>query len=161
LRNAQAGRPLRTTKGETPNGSNSLSVSGSYRGGKTTMQNNSTPSSQLGLFPSRAKPSEPHAPVFGRRGAPLAATADPESSKHAAAEIDANGGRQRRKAAVLAALRTQPEPVTSLELSEASGLCRFACARALPDLAHDGIVQRCPMRVCRAAGRLCITWGAR
>jgi hypothetical protein len=120
---------------------------------------NAESSEQLGLFSPRSD-QRPHAPVFARRSAPLAATTDPETSKLAAAEIDANGGRQRRKAAVLAALRTQPEPVTSLELSQASGLCRFACARALPDLDHDGIVQRCPTRICRAGGRLCITWRA-
>lgn len=122
-------------------------------------QNECTPSSQLGLFPSRTKLG-PHAPVFGKRSGPLAATADPESSKLAAVEIDANGGRQRRKAAVLAALQSQSGPITSLELAEASGLCRFACARALPELCRGSLVQRCTMRVCRVGGRLCITWRA-
>jgi hypothetical protein len=135
-----------------------MGVSG-YRGDETTMrQSNFTPSSQLGLFSSRTKPSVLHAPVFGRRSAPLAATADPESSKLAAAEIDANGGRQSRKAAVLAFLRNQSAPMTSFELARAAGMDRYAVARALPDLRHDHIVERAEMRACRVTGRQSFTW---
>lgn len=119
---------------------------------------NAESSGQLGLFPSRTKPAEPHAPVFGRRSAPLAATADPESSKLAAAEINANGGRQSRKAAVLAFLRDQTSPLTSFEVARAAGFDRYMVARTLPDLFRDHLVERHEMRACRVTGRLSLTW---
>jgi len=123
-------------------------------------QSHSNPESseQLGLFSSRTKPSAPHNPVFGRRSAPLAATADPVSSKLAAAEINANGARQSRKTAVLAFLRTQSAPMTSFELARAAGMDRYAVARALPDLRHNHLVERAEMRACRVTGRQSFTW---
>jgi len=111
---------------------------------------------QLDFFRGQQQRERP--PVLGK--ALLAASADPASSALAAAEITANGTRQSRKAAVLAALQSQGGPATSLELANSSGLCRFAIARALPDLEHDSLAKRHPMRVCRAGGRLCITWTA-
>jgi hypothetical protein len=110
---------------------------------------------QLPLFPSSSKPRRP---VFAKRGAPLAATADPASSALAAAHIDANGTRQSRKAAVLAFLRNQRAPMTSFELARAAGMDRYAVARALPDLRHDHMVERVEMRACRVTGRQSFTW---
>jgi hypothetical protein len=121
---------------------------------------NSSGDPQLGLFPTRSKSSGPRPPVFGRRNAPLAATADPVSSKLAAAEITANGMRQSRKAAVLAFLREQSAPLTSFELARAADMDRYAVARALPDLRHDRLVDQDEMRTCRVTGRQSFTWRA-
>ena len=107
-------------------------------------------------------------PLFGGTGprrtprpAPLARSTDPESSRLAADAVTASGARASQKRAILAALSTQTEPLTSLELAHAMGMDRYIVARRLPDLARDGRVERAPMRECREGHRPAITWRAR
>jgi hypothetical protein len=89
--------------------------------------------------------------------APLAATADPESSHIAAPNLIASGKLDSQKGGLLAWLRSPAEPLTSAEISAASGLDRQLVARRLPDLAREEIVERRPMRACRATGSEAIT----
>ncbi len=111
-------------------------------------------------------------PLFGRRlgpparrlhpdRAPLAAAADPISSHLAAAELTSSGRRASQKAEIVAWLRTQERPLTSMEITHAADLDRYMVARRLPDLERDGFVERGPMRVCTASGRPAITWRIR
>ncbi len=104
------------------------------------------PKEQLGLFGNRA---------------PLAAARDPLSSHLAAAELIASGRRDSQKREILEWLRRQSQPVTSMEAAHAMGLDRYIVARRLPDLAHDGLVERGPMRECAVSLRQAITWRAR
>lgn len=93
--------------------------------------------------------------------APLAATADPESSHIAARKLIASGRHASQKAAILDWLRSQTEPLTSAEIAARSGFGRYLVARRLPDLARDGQVERCPMRECSTTGSQAIIWRAR
>lgn len=102
------------------------------------------------------QPSLFDAPAFSNR-APIAANVDPLSSHLAAQEITRSGRRGAQKRAVLEALKAAPER-TSAELARFAGLDRYAVARRLPDLAHDGFAEQGPMRKCRITGRPAVTW---
>jgi hypothetical protein len=91
----------------------------------------------------------------------LARASDPVSSQLAAEEVTASGHRDSQKREILAALRSEPEPVSSMELSRATGLDRYVVARRLPDLERDGMVERGPLRTCRISNRAAVTWSAR
>ncbi len=110
---------------------------------------------QLSMFGT----AEPAVRQFSNR-APLAASSDPISSHIAAAEITSSGRRASQKAEIVAWLRTQERPLTSMEIAQAAILDRHLVARRLPDLERDGLVERGPMRSCTASGRPAITWKA-
>jgi hypothetical protein len=99
-------------------------------------------------------------PHFFAPRKPIAAKADPVSSHLAAAEITASGLRAGQKAELLEWLRGALEPLTSAEISAASGFDRHGVARRLPDLAADKLVERCPIRDCRQSRRPAVTWRA-
>jgi len=92
--------------------------------------------------------------------APIAANADPLTSHLAAAEITASGQRTSEKRKVLAALKEEPLNITSMELARRMNVDRYMVAKRLPDLAEDGLVQRCDPRNCSVTKRKAITWRA-
>ena len=92
--------------------------------------------------------------------APIAAKSDPVSSHLAAAEVTASGLRAGQKAEILWWLRSSREPLTSAEVAADGSFDRHAVARRLPDLAAYGLIERCPIRLCRKSGRPSVTWRA-
>ena len=109
-------------------------------------------SGQLSLV---LEPEPQPRPVRMPDRAPLARSSDPLSSHLAADEVTRSGRR-----ALLAWLRGQTRPMTSAEIAVASGMDRHGVARRLPDLAHDGLEERCSMHDCGVTGRLAINWRA-
>ena len=91
---------------------------------------------------------------------PIAANADPFTSHLAGLEITTSGQRTSEKRRVLEALKLEPLYITSAELAIRTGLDRHLVARRLPDLAEDGLVERCAARNCSVTGRKAITWRA-
>ena len=89
---------------------------------------------------------------------PLAAESDPVTSRLAGADVTQSGRRDTQKRALLAWLRGAREPMTSAEIAAAGQFDRHGTARRLPDLAEDGIVERCHMRTCLQTGRPSVTW---
>ena len=76
---------------------------------------------------------------------PLAASADPDSSRVASEQLSLSGKRDAQKREVLKALRFQNDHhflPTSRELSERSGIDRHVCGRRMSDLERDGFVER-------------------
>ncbi len=76
---------------------------------------------------------------------PLAASADPDSSRVAGEQLTASGSQDRQKHEVLTALsKLNAEHVypTSLEMSNLTGMDRHLLARRLPDLMHDRLVDQ-------------------
>lgn len=106
-------------------------------------------------------------PLFGetstrprRNLAPLASAADPISSHLAAAEVTNSGRRASQKLEILTWLRGQSQAVSSMEIAAAANIDRSVVARRLPDLEHDGLVERGAMRECAVSRRQAITWRA-
>lgn len=115
---------------------------------------------QPSLWDNPPKPCARPAQDFRNRQ-PLAAAGDPASSHLAAHELTSSGRRDSQKREILEWLRRQPRPLTSAEIAHAASIDRYVCARRLPDLQRDGLVERCAMRECVATGRQAITWRAR
>src|ERR1700693_3902214 len=92
---------------------------------------------------------------FGNR-APLAARSDPATSTLAAAKFTQSGKRASRKAELLEWLQSDGRTLTSLEISAFSSgrFERHDVAKRLPDLAHDGLIERQPARICSVGGGL-------
>jgi predicted HTH transcriptional regulator len=88
---------------------------------------------------------------------PLAASVDPATSHIAAHEITRTGLRGRQKKQVLEAVKRFPDR-TSAELALTLNLDRYAVARRLPDLMHDGLVEQGPARNCSVTGHKAVTW---
>lgn len=91
---------------------------------------------------------------------PIFANNDPHTSALAAAEITSSGQRTSEKRKVLEALRAEPLHITSMELAKRLGVDRYMVAKRLPDLACDGLVERCAARNCSVTKRKAITWRA-
>ncbi len=108
---------------------------------------------------SRTAPGTTHQERRFPNRAPIAANCDPISSHLAAAEVTASGLRASQKAELLEWLLGR-EALTSAEISAASGFDRHGVARRLPDLAADGLIERCSIRTCRQSGRPAVTWRA-
>jgi hypothetical protein len=107
-----------------------------------------------------AAPQPVERPHFFAPRTPIAAKTDPITSHLAASEITASGLRAGQKRELLEWLRGVREPLTSAEISAASGFDRHGVARRLPDLAADKLVERCLIRDCRQSGRPAVTWRA-
>lgn len=88
---------------------------------------------------------------------PIARTGDPATSKLAGQELTVSGKRQTLKARVLDALRRYPNR-TSAELAAASGFPHATCHKRLPDLEHDGKVEKTAARACTVTGKQAVTW---
>jgi predicted transcriptional regulator len=84
---------------------------------------------------------------------------DPVSSHYAAEEAVSSGLVGRQAGAVLQALRRFPRS-TSRELSESSGIDRYAVGRRLSELRDAGLVDRDDgdQRKCLVAGRKACVW---
>jgi hypothetical protein len=108
--------------------------------------------------PAPAKTATTEQRIFANR-APIAANSDPLSSHVAGAEITASGQRSCQKAEILDWLRGR-EPLTSAEIAAAGCFDRHMVARRLPDLAADGLLERCSLRACQQSGRSAVTWRA-
>lgn len=96
-------------------------------------------------------------PPIRRIETPIARANDPESSHRAGEEITASGRRQQQIAQTINAVRRFPGR-TSLELSELTGLCRFALARRLPEAVTAGAIVKGIQRPCSVTGKLALTW---
>ncbi len=116
-----------------------------------------------------AGPAEGQTPLFGKPEprarrildrAPRTAAGDPISSYLAVAELTRCERWAAQKSEALTWLRAQGRPFTSMEIADAVGPDRYMCARHLPDLEKDGLVERCPVRECFASRRSAITWRA-
>jgi hypothetical protein len=105
----------------------------------------------------------PQASLFdSRRIGPLAANADPATSKFAARAHIATGQHGRQCALVLELVRRFPFH-TSRELATFAaeeGIDRFTIARRLPDLQGDGLVAKSGVRECAVGGKASVTWVA-
>ena len=86
-----------------------------------------------------------------------ARTTDPASSHLAAADVEASGAGARQARAVLAAVARWPGR-TAREISDSTGLDRYAVSRRLPELEEAGEVRRGAMRRCQVGGRQSLTW---
>ena len=72
-----------------------------------------------------------------------------------------SGKRDSQKLEIVNWLRGQSRAFTSMEIAVAADLDRYIVARRLPDLEHDGLVERGEMRECSVSRRQAITWRAR
>ena len=103
----------------------------------------------------------PQASLFNSvRTGPLAAKADPISSKFAARHLISSGMHGRQTRAVLELVRAHPS-LTSRELGaldDARGLDRYVVARRLSDLERRGLVVKESARTCSIGLRLAVVW---
>jgi DNA-binding MarR family transcriptional regulator len=88
---------------------------------------------------------------------PLFRRQDPDSSRQAADLMKDSGQLDGQRAQVREALINHPGS-TSAELARKTGLDRYVIARRLPDLEHDGLAFRGPIRTCLARGTNAMTW---
>lgn len=88
---------------------------------------------------------------------PLSRASDPWTSYQAAEQLAKTGRWANQKAAVLAAVRTNPGS-TSAELAVTMAGDRYVPSRRLAELERDGLVTRGPARLCRVTHKNCITW---
>ncbi len=86
-----------------------------------------------------------------------ARSTDPSTSHEAANYIVATGVQGDQQAAAASAVRRFPG-LTSLELANETGICRYVLARRLPELAEIGSVWRGPKRECKVSERSACTW---
>lgn len=82
---------------------------------------------------------------------------DPDTSYAAAVSCTASGRRKTQRELLFAALQRYPGH-TSAELARICGIDRYAAARRLPDLRHDGFAENGDERICTVQGTLAITW---
>ena len=87
---------------------------------------------------------------------PIAANADPETSRLSAEAITASGERDRQVEAVAEAVRAFPGH-TTLELAELSGIDRYTLARRVSEAEAQGLLRRGPAKV-QANGRRAEPW---
>jgi hypothetical protein len=101
------------------------------------------------------------APLQFENRAPIAASADPWTSKAAGRQLTKSGRRDSQKGMVLECLRKYPLGVTSAELALFESLNRYLVARRLPDLERDGYVQRLEAARCTVSGKFAVCWRVR
>lgn len=93
--------------------------------------------------------------------APISASADPDTSRLAAAEITKSGKRQGQCMGILALVKKYPD-CTSFELSRKRG-CKYdrsTVAKRLPNLEHGKLVFKSGTKVCGVSGKKAVTWRA-
>ncbi|HIE0125284.1 TPA: winged helix-turn-helix domain-containing protein [Stenotrophomonas maltophilia] len=80
------------------------------------------------------------------------------STSHEAARYVVESGMQGdQQAAAAVAVKCHPG-LTSNELAQETGMCRYVLARRLPELAETGRVWRGPKKPCAVSGRSACTW---
>lgn len=85
---------------------------------------------------------------------PNARNSDPVTSVLAGEAIENSGVADSQRLIVLAAVCSHPG-LTSKELANKTGLCRFMVARRLPEIAK---VKKGKIRVCTVGGKASLTW---
>ena len=93
----------------------------------------------------------------------LARRTDPDTSHQAAITFVAVGKHAKQSAEVLNTLRrinASRVMVTSAALAAYMGVDRRVPARRLPDLAKQGLVERCKKTTCTVNGTSAVTWKA-
>lgn len=92
---------------------------------------------------------------------PRARTTDARSSHEAAAAVEKSGLAKAQAQRVLAGIRRHPGS-TSMELSRAARIERYAVARRLPELAEVGLVEKIlptdATAPCSVSGKRAIRW---
>ena len=96
------------------------------------------------------------------RTSQLSRKKDPPSSKLAALRLVESGKHKTQKAQILAMLRNMGPNlmVTSAELAHYMKIDRYAAGRRLPDLAKDGVVEKCGIKTCSINNTPAVTWRA-
>jgi len=89
--------------------------------------------------------------------APIVRSSDPLSSFEAAEEVTQSGLRQHQAQRCLQGVERYPGK-TSRELARLIDLDRYAVARRLPDLEHDGHIRKGTARPCEIGRRQAVTW---
>lgn len=99
----------------------------------------------------------------GMRGAlnsPIAANADPDTSKLAAEQITESGKREGQCLGVLALVRKYPD-CTALELSvKGRTYDRNVIGRRLSELEHGKLIRKSGTKACEVSGKKATTWRA-
>ena len=87
----------------------------------------------------------------------LARNSDISTSHEAATFLVASGIQSDQQAQAAAAVKRHPG-MTSMELSQATGLDRHMLGRRLPELLDDGRAWRGPKKTCKVSERSACTW---
>lgn len=87
----------------------------------------------------------------------LARSTDISTSHEAAAHVVSSGLQAIQQDRTANAVKHHPG-LTSNELAQATGQCRYMLARRLPELIADGRVWRGPKKPCEVSGRSACTW---
>lgn len=82
---------------------------------------------------------------------------DPASSHLAAAEVVASGQVSRNVARVVEGLMANPG-ATARELAGLIGMDRTEASRRTSDAEEKGLIRKGPLRLCKAGGRMSVTW---
>ena len=88
---------------------------------------------------------------------PLSHRHDPDTSRQAAALVDATGTRDDHITIIVSAVRRHPGH-TSAELAQITGLERHEAARRTADAEHRGLIRKGPARKCSLSHRAAVTW---
>jgi hypothetical protein len=90
---------------------------------------------------------------------PIARTVDPSTSHEAAAEHTGSGKRDSHKSQLLGWMADHPGPTgTKREVSRDSGIAHEIVCKRMPDLARDGFVRKCGVKVCSVTGHNAAIW---
>jgi CRP-like cAMP-binding protein len=87
----------------------------------------------------------------------LSRTTDPQTSREAAALMDATGTATAHRDACLAEVKRLPGQ-TAAEIAKALGLERHEPSRRLPELRQRGLVRNGTSRICAVQGHRSMTW---
>ena len=120
-------------------------------GSQNGFRNQHTPQ-QCDLFGDVNRESKKQVPVFAKK--------DPATSQLAGEEMLRSGAIAEQKRRFIDWMRGHPEPRTSAEIARDGGFDRYDVARRMSALERDGLVERCPVRICFVGGRPCVTWRA-
>lgn len=91
---------------------------------------------------------------------PIAATADPDTSKLAAKQITESGQREGQCLGVLALVTKYPN-CTALELSvKGRTYDRYVIGRRLSELEHGKLIRKSGTKKCGVSGKKAVTWRA-
>ncbi|MFL4510817.1 winged helix-turn-helix domain-containing protein [Stenotrophomonas maltophilia] len=88
-----------------------------------------------------------------------ARSTDPSTSHEAARHVVDSGLQADQQRVAMLALK-QGSGLTSNELAQRTGLCRYMLARRLPELEEAGLVWRGQKRECKVSRRSACTWWA-
>jgi hypothetical protein len=87
----------------------------------------------------------------------LSRTTDPQTSRDAAALMEATGTATAHRATCLAEVKRLPGQ-TAAEIAQALGMERHEPSRRLPELRQRGLVRNGISRICMVQGHRSMTW---